>query len=223
MVWADGRTTEAAESMRWEERREKIRQHAFHSAAPLVVPPVNRRTATAFLCRLAARAAQPDDEHSSRPSTCLRAARTCPSCCIVLVPPRIAPPLPAPRRRAPLRPPAEHAGLHRAPTSPPPFLAYKEALRDAPELRKPLSHHTPHPRPCIAAAASASAHRTCFPWPARPAASSLERRAKVGALALPLSFPQPVLASGRSCHAAHGRRLPATAMAVAPLPADPLL
>jgi len=26
MVWADGRTTVAAESMRWEERREKIRQ-----------------------------------------------------------------------------------------------------------------------------------------------------------------------------------------------------
>jgi hypothetical protein len=32
-----------------------------------------------------------------------------------------------------------------------------------------------------------------------------------------------VLASGRPCHAAHGRRLPATAMAVALLPAGPLL
>ena len=111
---------------------------------------------------------------------------------------------------------------HSAPP-PPPSALIKEALRIALKLHKPLSPHAPPPEPCIAATASAFARRAYLPWPARPAASPLEPRAKVGALALPLSFPLPLLASGRPFHAAHGRRLPATAMAVAPLPAGPLL
>ena len=105
----------------------------------------------------------------------------------------------------------------------PPSAPIKEALRVALKLHKLLSPHAPPPEPCIAAAASAFARRACFQWPARPAASPLKPRAKVGALALPLSFPLPVLASGRPYHAVHGRRLPATAMAAALLPAGPLL